>query len=469
MAKLNNILSIALPLMLLASPALSACVNPTVFPAGAFCDAGITCLFSTMANEFTSMVGGMVGKLYCGVQSTAETTVKAAIVLFIAIYGFQVTMGLAQINGKDAVTRLIKLSVVYLVVSSNSAWSAGMGIVYDFYMGFIAESTKWVMDIFGSLPGGVGVNIPSGGPAAAFALMDQLIITNFDINETGAQSLLTELKADAALKIFMFFLAMLAAMPSIFWLAVYWALSVFMVCMRTTIVFLVATVAIGLLLSLSPIFVSFMLFQTTYRFFETWLKFMTSFALQVAFSFAVLAMYLYTLTLFKPFFIELSAMIFPIKETVQFAGPGIKPTDSYGVCRMEVKIGDILDKLGNPTGGKRPEAKCFPVVPVGTEFLPRDIVVTPAGVTQQHDFIMYLFYNMISLVIVSYGFASMQKNLQSIATSIAGPQSVPSLAGGGSTMKDKFDAARGGASKAASESGASGGFMSQFNNSISKR
>lgn len=408
MARLLKHIAALLPLLFVASPAL-ACSSNEIFP-NDFEHEDYKHIFSTVAWQFTSMVNGMLGSLYCKVQNGAEIIVRAAILLFICIYAIQVIVGSAQLNGRDGISRIIKMSVVYFIVASDQAWSAGMGLLLQFFVGFIFESTGWVMGVFGAEHGG------GGGISGVFSYMDTLIADSFGLSGPETKSELTGINRDEAIAVFSFFVSLVIAMPTLFFIVLYFCTSVFMVFLRTMIALLVAIIAIALLISLGPIFVSCMLFQMTYRFFETWIKFMTSFALQVMISFAVLALYFNSMLMFKDFFVELAAMVMPYDQSLRFGPSNYFELKAHGVCEWKIEIKD-----------NRPSAKCLKEEPS-----PAD-VVAPTSLQKESHFMFYLFYHFITMIIVSYGFATLQKNLQQFCSQLAGPQWVPHIGGRGAS------------------------------------
>src|SRR5690606_15084410 len=115
-------------------------------------------------------------------------------------------------------------------------------------------------------------------------------------------------------KVIGFFLVMLVVVPPITILAGYWLLLNLSVLVRGLITFILGVSALAFLIAMAPIFMSMMLFTATYRFFETWLRYMISFSLQIVLVFAVIALWLIATLYFVQFFTELSRTIYPYKE-----------------------------------------------------------------------------------------------------------------------------------------------------------
>ncbi len=75
--------------------------------------------------------------------------------------------------------------------------------------------------------------------------------------------------------------------------------------------------AIAFLIALSPIFLSFMLFQSTVHFFEDWLKYLISYTLQIVIVLAIIALWIAAMSLFGGFFNELSNLIWPYQHVLE--------------------------------------------------------------------------------------------------------------------------------------------------------
>ena len=400
---------------------------------------GIRYIFSTIICQFVTMVNAIMGKLYCSIQAAIQPVVMLAVVVFVAIYGVQMIMGTAQLNAGEVITRVIKMCLVlWLVTDAQFGVSAGISYMFNFFMAFIADSSRWVVTVL-DRGSGMGVYQNFGynaGVTATFFYIDNWIYNAL----TGALS-------PANGKVIGFFVAMAVALPSIFYMGIYWLSSLVVMLIRTLISFLMAVVAIAFLLGLSPIFLSFLLFKSTFSYFDQWLRFMVSYALQVMVSFAILTLWLFSLTLFAPFFNELSDVLFPYEKIIRPATAIYNPADTWGLCPVIVTANPIphvrcVDRNFNPRG----PVACGPSNPVrpcynaaGIEIMPNrengmtrenddyKKIIPPARVPELNYFLFYMFYHLISLIIVSYGFASLQKNSSDIARQLAGPSFVSPL------------------------------------------
>ncbi len=412
---------------------------------------GIQYIFSTVICQFVSMINHIMGKLYCSIQDAVKPIIMALMALYVTVYGVQILMGTAQLTPAEFVTRIFKMCLVFwLATDSTFGVSAGINILFNFFIGFISDTTRWVIEILVIAAPDIDMNAVSPndpGVTASFKFLDEWIYNAL----TGSLS-------QSNAKVIGFFVAMGAAMPSIAFMGFYWLVSLAKMLISTLISFLMAVVAIAFLLGLSPIFIGFMLFQATFSYFDQWLRFMMSYALQVMISFAILTLWIFSMTLFGPFFNELSDILFSYEKIIRPAAAIYTPSDTWGLCPTTVVFNPVPharceDPNFNPRGsvmcnrtnGMRP---CYvadssgnviePPVSIDFTATPNatgktkatddyNKIIPPSKVPELSKFLYYIFYHMISLIIVSYGFASLQKNAKDIAKQLAGPSFVPIL------------------------------------------
>jgi hypothetical protein len=406
----------------------SVCPGTTLydqsFATGACHYTGVEHILGTVICQFVVMLNFVLGKLYCSIQGVAHPLVAIVLTIFVMIYGAQMLMGTAQLNSRELMPRLIKLSlVIWLTSDTLFGVSAGIGFLFNFFLAFIVDTTKIMMSVLGgatSLPFN-----PAGdyGIFPTFEFLDQWIYKAF-FDATFAK---------ANEKVVGFFIAMAFAMPPLAIMAVYWLISLAKVMINALITFLMALVAIAFLLGLSPVFLCFMLFSTTYQFFDTWLRFMMSFCIQVLVGFAILTMWVYSLTLFIPFFNQLTSVIFPYTECQTAKAAECMTIASYGLCP--------LTPLNPATMSIACQSGSFNPVTNATD---RAKVIPPSRVPELKEFIYYLYYHLITLIIVSFGFSQLQKNAQSIAKELGGPQYAPTLTGKGFGNSSFGNIAKGG-------------------------
>jgi len=391
-------------------------------------------IFSRVLCSFVSILNQVLGKVYCGIQFNLQKYIAIAITIYIAIFGVQILSGTAQMTTKELLTRFIKIGLVWAFVSN---YNYGGNSIRDI-MNLPTNPTETV-----------------SGVVPAYVYLDQLLynaISGKFIEDNQ------ELVGFFAILGFVF--------PPVFMLAAYWLWTTFLIFARTLIAFLMCITAIAFLITLSPIFFCLMLFKATYQFFETWLKFMISFSMQVLIVFAIVAMWLMAMANFVGFFDQLSRVLF-ISDGLTRAGPVVAKEDSFGVCPYRIVQGPAS---GAPLFG--PNVRCdkanfnpFQVITSGenegnlTESARRDLNdmirlsniappqtagdcendpncayldETPSNAKQHrlHRLIYFTIYHLIILILVAYAFDALLKQAPYIAQQLAGPQYVPILGQG---------------------------------------
>lgn len=372
---------------------------------------GMRYIFSTIVCQFVTMVNIIMSKLYCSIQEVVAPTIFAAITLYVTVYGVQILMGTAQLNASEMMNRVIKLTLVaWLVSDPFFGVSEAISIMFTFFLSFITQTTTWVVKVLNGPIGLYTMYDYNPGVTSTFRFLDDWVYNSL----TGALS-------QSNTKVMGFFIALSAAMPSIFFMVAYWWISVVKMLMNTLIGFLMAVVAVAFLLGISPIFIGFLLFRVTYQYFDQWLRFMVSFSMQVMVSFAILTLWLYSLTMFAPFFNELSNVIFPYEKVIRPAVAIYNPAATWGLCPHEVYVSNNSLHVACQDPNFTPD---FGTVNSGD-------LIPPSMVPQLRGFIFYVFYHLIALIIVSYGFAALQKNSAQIAKQLSGNSYSPILNSGG--------------------------------------
>src|SRR5262249_45745628 len=109
---------------------------------GSACEfSGIQHIFSYVVCSFTTIMNGVMGKLYCGIQYAASSVLSIALSIYVLVFGMQILMGTARINSKEIVMRLFKLAAVWAFVT-QSAW--GIGLAFNFFISFMSQGAMWV-------------------------------------------------------------------------------------------------------------------------------------------------------------------------------------------------------------------------------------------------------------------------------------------------------------------------------------
>lgn len=353
-------------------------------------------LFSNIICVYVRIIDGVLDKIYCGVQAGIMGSLRAALLLYIAVFGLQILTGMTQLTGGEMVQRAVKITFIWAFATDSTY---GIGIGFNFFIGVMSDGIKWVIN---------AVGIPGAGAMGAYNYIDHLIHQAIIGPFTAANS-----------KVVGFFLTMTISFFPIFLMGVSFLWETAMLLVSCVVVFLLSISAVAFLIALSPIFLSFMLFQATFYLFENWLRYMMSYTLQVIVVFAIVAMWVQVIMQFIGFFNDLSKMIGPYQQTLQ-PGNTYQPTDQWAICPGNYGM--------NAFG---PTAQCQGGYNNDNDFLANaSDVIPPSRIMEIKEFIFYVIFHMASLILIAYSFRILLKNSSQIARDLVGPAYVPMLGQG---------------------------------------
>ena len=288
---------------------------------------GLDHVFSQVICSFVRILNQVLTKVYCGVQFAMIDTLSILLSVYVMIFGVQLLMGMTQLNSREIMVRLLKIAGVWMF-ATESQWA--IGLAFNFFIDLGSSGIYWAL---GSIPiADLNTtcisttnldNLRSVMPVYAF--LDRLLYC----------AVLAPISS-AHIGILGFFLAMSIVVPPIFMLAVYWFWTVISVLMRAIISFLMGISAVAFLITLSPIFLSMMLFRATYQYFENWLRYIISYSLQIVIVFACIALWLTTVPLIIGFFSELSSVVFDASRAHSTAQVS-DTTRSWGICPYKIE------------------------------------------------------------------------------------------------------------------------------------
>lgn len=306
----------------------------------------IKCMIPNIVANYESLVGNVFSQMYCRMQHAMLQPLAAVMTLFVIGFGVMFLIGLVELSAKEAIVRLLKLALVW-AFATNAEY--GMGIAYNFLINApkegmtlmlssitpeaddpstpIDESSQKAGDLLQKplqivLPLPVALQCKAyeiDGKEPSPAIKEQC--DKWGMSGNTRRSTITSqtrgsteiLKVLLLLTLFMIFL------PPVFTMVMGFLIQVIVTFVRTFVAYLLAIAGIALLLTLSPIFLSFALFKTTYEYFSSWIRYLSSFAIQIIIIFGFLAL----IRLLNPadFFANLIATSYPYEVKFGFESP----------------------------------------------------------------------------------------------------------------------------------------------------
>lgn len=174
--------------------------------------------------------------------------ISGLLTLYIMIFGLTYLAGMTEITTEDLVIRVAKIALVAGLMNGDT-YNFFNQYVFDFATGFSDEIISNI----------AGYNLYSnGGAVNPLMFADGLMTKIFFSKTTFAQMLaLFSFGISGIFFFFMVFMSLMMILAAIF---------------RSFVVYIMAFVAIAFLLSLAPLFLTFMLFEQTYYLFEGWTR-----------------------------------------------------------------------------------------------------------------------------------------------------------------------------------------------------
>lgn len=174
--------------------------------------------------------------------------IRGLLTLYITVFGLMYLAGMTEITTQDLVVRVIKIAIVAGLMNGGT---------YDFFNQYVFDLAIGFSDqIISNL---AGYNLYSEGGAVNPLMFASPLMTKILFSKTTFAQILALLSFGIS-GVFFFLMVVMAI--------------IMIVCsiLRSFFVYIMAFVAIAFLLSLAPLFLTFMLFEKTYPLFENWTR-----------------------------------------------------------------------------------------------------------------------------------------------------------------------------------------------------
>jgi type IV secretion system protein VirB6 len=198
---------------------------------------------------------GIVGKLFTGVVSkpSYKMSVSALLSMAIIFYAFNFMVGNVQVTHRDLLVKIVKIIIISQLLTSETAWVFFNQYLFSFFIDGSEEMINIIKEAGGSGPGASTIISFMFAPNTFIKLMALPWVGNVGT----------------------FFASILYIILYIIAAGI-----IVLALLYSGIVYITCLVMMGLLISLAPIFLCFLLFEKTAGIFENWLRQIASFALQ---------------------------------------------------------------------------------------------------------------------------------------------------------------------------------------------
>jgi type IV secretion system protein VirB6 len=189
----------------------------------------------------------------CYQSSSAPCTnffnyIHGILTIYVMLYGIMYLAGMTQITTEDLVIRIAKIALVAGLMNGGT-YNFFNHYVFDFVIGFSDEIISNI----------AGYNLYANGGAVNPLMFSEGLMTKILFSKTTFAQMLA-LFSFGISGIFFFFMIFMGV------------IMILTAILRSFTVYIMAFVAIAFLLSLAPLFLTFMLFEQTYHLFEGWTK-----------------------------------------------------------------------------------------------------------------------------------------------------------------------------------------------------
>jgi type IV secretory pathway VirB6-like protein len=229
-------------------------------------------LFASIACKVMSMIDRAVIPLYCSIiyNPAYSNAVNAAMVLYVVIAGISYTFGLSRVSVGDLSVRLIKVSLVYALVSNASFF---FSFIYTNVMQTPQQLVLAVLNATGSGSSNFFEHLDK----SMYKIFTEVFGSNLPAKEQSNQMVST-------MKIATFAIVLKEMVPggnslaAIFMFVVgMWLVSYLQIAIR----YLFAYLGIVFLLMLAPIFIPCFLFKSLKYMWEEWIKMMLTWIIEI--------------------------------------------------------------------------------------------------------------------------------------------------------------------------------------------
>lgn len=220
----------------------------------------LTPLFEGLKTKISTAVSSMFKNMTCyGNKASGNCTnffnyIRGMLSLYIMIYGLMFLLGMVQINQTDIVIRVIKIAFVAGLMNEKT---------FGFFNTYVFEAATGFSDSIISSMSGYSLfssgGVSNGSVSNPFMFLDSILSKVFFSVTFYAQLLaLLSMGISGILYFIIVFIAIVI---------------VVITTLRAIAIYLMAFIAVAILLGIAPLFLTFMLFETTRYLFDNWVRF----------------------------------------------------------------------------------------------------------------------------------------------------------------------------------------------------
>lgn len=371
----------------LAAPSVGgATCTPLITPSYGQCNtADLEHIFSGYVCQYETIVADIFSQVYCSVRQELASPLQILLILFMAVLGAAILMGVVPFTAKDMMIALFRVALLAGFVLQSEFI---VTIFYKGLMGFISSGVDVVMSAGG---GGTGRSI--------YERFDTYIndFTGSTARESAKGATAANQCADSAIPML---ITMMFVIPPMFLLGVMVGFRIILTFLRAMVGYLFAITAIMFLMVLSPLFLGAGLFAITRPLFDKWVRYSLSFAIQVLVVFA---------------FIGLILSMGIMEDFSRLKNLSVPYTGSTWQPDARVTMQNICTICAEPNADF---SGCNDATPV-----------PPTGMTGFLQITRLIASESLNLLLLAFLIDAVLKLAPSVATALGGSPSVPQVSG----------------------------------------
>ena len=193
---------------------------------------------------------GLIRNIYMGIVNNPgyRMAVSALLSLYIMWTALSYLVGNVQVTHTELIVRVMKIAVVSALLSSEYSWTFFNDYLFVWFVGGVDQILKMITEAGATGPGSPGILGMMLAPQTLSKLFSLLFVD------------------------WMGFIYII-----LFFFALYFLIIIFF---DAAVIYLTALIAIGMIITMGPIFICFLLFGITRSLFENWLRQLISYAIQ---------------------------------------------------------------------------------------------------------------------------------------------------------------------------------------------
>lgn len=242
-------------------------------------------LFSFLVCNFEQLSSNLMGSMFCGMIHNLTPAVSAVLVLASTIFGIGFTIGVIPATAREFQIFLLKVAFIWAFATQADLL---IGYGYSFLINGVRDGVAIALNGIGN------ITVETDNVPNMYKQFDNIFkyLIDWATSYFGTTNLTNNAETASNIcknAVFAVLAIMAFAAPPIFIIAVMLIFRLAMTLVRAVFSYIYAVVGIAFLLILAPFFLSFYMFRQTRPFFDKWIGYMASFALQIVLLFAFLS------------------------------------------------------------------------------------------------------------------------------------------------------------------------------------